>query len=94
MSLDPHSLEPSHFRWSFADGVATITLDRPEKKNPLTVDSKEPTVDYKDFLMGEVRYRSLQQADPEKAERLFDEASENAKNRYDALIRQRNSLEK
>lgn len=65
-----------------------------EKKNPLTVDSKEPTVDYKDFLMGEVRYRSLQQADPEKAERLFDEASENAKNRYDALIRQRNSLEK
>ena len=65
-----------------------------EKKNPLTVDSKEPTVDYKDFLMGEVRYRSLQQADPDKAERLFDEASENAKNRYDALIRQRNSLEK
>jgi len=25
-----------HFRWSFEDGVATITLDRPERKNPLT----------------------------------------------------------
>ncbi|MBA3666402.1 MAG: enoyl-CoA hydratase family protein [Sphingomonas sp.] len=39
MSLDPASLEPTHFRWSFADGVATITLDRPERKNPLTFDS-------------------------------------------------------
>ena len=28
-----------HFRWSFADGVGTVTLDRPERKNPLTFDS-------------------------------------------------------
>lgn len=28
-----------HFRWEAADGVATITLDRPERKNPLTFDS-------------------------------------------------------
>ena len=27
---------PTHFRWALADGVATITLDRPERKNPLT----------------------------------------------------------
>lgn len=33
------NLEPSHFRWDFADGVATITLNRPERKNPLTFDS-------------------------------------------------------
>ena len=39
MSLDPHTLEPSHFRWTFERGVATITLDRPERKNPLTFDS-------------------------------------------------------
>lgn len=39
MSLDPTSLEPTHFRWAFADGVATVTLNRPEKKNPLTFDS-------------------------------------------------------
>ena len=39
MSLDPHSLEPTHFRWSFERAVATITLDRPDKKNPLTFDS-------------------------------------------------------
>ena len=64
-----------------------------EKKNPLTIDSKEPTVDYKDFLMGEVRYRSLQQANPEKAEVLFEKASKTAKERYDSLVRQRDSLE-
>jgi enoyl-CoA hydratase/carnithine racemase len=28
-----------HFRWSVEDRVGTITLDRPEKKNPLTFDS-------------------------------------------------------
>jgi len=39
VSLDPETLEPSHFLWSFADGVATVTLNRPERKNPLTFDS-------------------------------------------------------
>jgi enoyl-CoA hydratase/carnithine racemase len=39
MSLDPATLEPSHFLWEFAEGVATITLNRPERKNPLTFDS-------------------------------------------------------
>ncbi|WP_205479377.1 enoyl-CoA hydratase family protein [Sphingomonas arenae] len=39
MTLDPRSLEPSHFLWSFADEVGTITLNRPERKNPLTFDS-------------------------------------------------------
>ena len=39
MSLDPATLETTHFRWAFADGVGTITLDRPERKNPLTFDS-------------------------------------------------------
>jgi len=28
-----------HFRWNVEDGVATITLDRPERKNPLTFES-------------------------------------------------------
>ncbi len=39
MSIDPDNLEPSHFLWSFDGDVATITLNRPEKKNPLTFDS-------------------------------------------------------
>jgi enoyl-CoA hydratase/carnithine racemase len=39
LKLDPQSYAPEHFRWAFADGVATITLDRPERKNPLTFES-------------------------------------------------------
>ena len=39
MSLDPQTLEPTHFLWAFDNGVATITLNRPERKNPLTFDS-------------------------------------------------------
>ncbi len=35
----PESFKPEHFGWAFADGVATVTLDRPERKNPLTFDS-------------------------------------------------------
>lgn len=31
--------QPQHFRWQVADKVATVTLDRPEKKNPLTFES-------------------------------------------------------
>nr|WP_207792309.1 enoyl-CoA hydratase family protein [Polymorphobacter multimanifer] len=30
---------PRHFGWGLADGVATITLNRPERKNPLTFES-------------------------------------------------------
>ncbi len=37
--MTPADYSPSHFRWSFADGVATVTLDRPDKKNPLTFES-------------------------------------------------------
>ncbi|HEX8443608.1 MAG TPA: enoyl-CoA hydratase family protein [Allosphingosinicella sp.] len=39
MSLDPTSFQPEHFLWAFKAGVATITLNRPERKNPLTFDS-------------------------------------------------------
>ena len=41
MSFDPTGLAPTHFLWDFDDGVATITLNRPAKKNPLTFESYE-----------------------------------------------------
>ena len=41
MSFDPATYAPTHFLWDFADGVATITLNRPERKNPLTFESYE-----------------------------------------------------
>lgn len=36
MSLDPANFQPEHFLWSLEAGVATITLNRPERRNPLT----------------------------------------------------------
>lgn len=33
------AITPRHFAWSVDRGVATVTLNRPEKKNPLTFDS-------------------------------------------------------
>jgi enoyl-CoA hydratase/carnithine racemase len=39
VSFDPASYAPQHFLWYYADGVATITLNRPERKNPLTFES-------------------------------------------------------
>jgi enoyl-CoA hydratase/carnithine racemase len=37
--MNPTTFAPKHFSWTFADGVATVTLNRPERKNPLTFDS-------------------------------------------------------
>ena len=37
--MNPETFQPEHFLWDFADGVATITLNRPERKNPLTFES-------------------------------------------------------
>ncbi|HEX8363777.1 MAG TPA: enoyl-CoA hydratase family protein [Allosphingosinicella sp.] len=37
--MNPESYAPEHFLWDYADGVATVTLNRPERKNPLTFES-------------------------------------------------------
>jgi enoyl-CoA hydratase/carnithine racemase len=37
--LDPDTIRPTTFGWSLIDQVATVTLDRPERKNPLTFES-------------------------------------------------------
>ena len=55
-----------------------------EGKNPFILDSKEPTMDLNDFLMGEVRYASLVRTFPETAEVLLKEAAENAKVKYES----------
>lgn len=54
-------------------------------ENPFTLDSKKPTGNYRDFLMGEVRYNRLMRANPERAERLFDKSEKEAKEKYDRL---------
>jgi enoyl-CoA hydratase/carnithine racemase len=37
--VDFSSFEPRHFRWQLDGKVATVTLNRPERKNPLTLES-------------------------------------------------------
>ena len=39
------TLKPKHFAWEVADGIATITLNRPERKNPLTLQSYRELTD-------------------------------------------------
>ena len=53
-----------------------------EGKNPFSLDSKAPTSDYKDFLMGEVRYASLAKANPSRAEKLFGKSESEAVAKY------------
>ncbi|EKS4342947.1 pyruvate:ferredoxin (flavodoxin) oxidoreductase [Clostridium botulinum] len=52
-------------------------------KNPFSLDSKEPTANFKDFLMGEVRYASLAKQFPEDAEALFAKTEQDAKERLE-----------
>jgi len=54
-----------------------------EGKNPFTLDSKEPTESFREFLMGEVRYASLTKTFPEIAKDLFGRAEEEAKAKYE-----------
>ena len=58
-----------------------------EGKDAFTLDSKAPTADYKEFIMGEARYSSLTRAFPERAEELFEKAAQNSRARYDHLVR-------
>jgi len=37
--MDVTTYRPEHFLWDFEDGVGVVTLNRPEKKNPLTFES-------------------------------------------------------
>ncbi|MFL6726153.1 MAG: enoyl-CoA hydratase family protein [Sphingomicrobium sp.] len=39
MTFDPVAFRPTHFLWAFENGIATVTLNRPERKNPLTFES-------------------------------------------------------
>jgi pyruvate-ferredoxin/flavodoxin oxidoreductase len=52
-------------------------------KNPFILDSKEPTADFKEFLMGEVRYSSLAKQFPEAADALFEKTQRDAMERLE-----------
>ena len=51
-------------------------------KNPFTLDSKEPTASFRDFIMAQIRYSSLAKEFPEIADKLFAMTEEDAKDKY------------
>ena len=64
-------------------GYWTLYRYNPNNEKPMTVDSKRPTMDYEEFLDGEVRYASLKRTFPQYADTLFKQAKEDAAARYD-----------
>ena len=52
-----------------------------------TLDSAEPKDGYREFLMNEARYSRLTREFPERAEGLFEASEENAKARYEHLLK-------
>ena len=54
-----------------------------EGKNPLQLDSKAPSISFKDFANQENRFRVLKKNNPENAEALMDASAKDAANRYD-----------
>ena len=52
-------------------------------QNPFTLDSKEPSSDYIEFIKGESRYTALAKLFPERAEKLFTQAEKDAKDRLE-----------
>jgi len=64
------------------------TLYRRDPSKPgITLDSKAPSANFKDFLRNETRYKSLEKIDPEAAEQLFELAEQNAKKQYEKLAK-------
>jgi len=53
-----------------------------EGKNPLILDSKEPSSDIGEYMYNEIRFRALKQAGPERAAELLELARKDAKARY------------
>ena len=64
-----------------------------EGKNPFSLDSKEPTENFQDFLKGEVRYASLAKAAPDVAEELFAKTEQDAKDRRLSYVRLQKGFE-
>ncbi|MDR2939791.1 MAG: pyruvate:ferredoxin (flavodoxin) oxidoreductase [Clostridiales bacterium] len=54
-----------------------------EGKNPFTLDSKEPTADFVEFITSENRYTSLKRSNPELADQLFSAAAKDAKLKFE-----------
>lgn len=51
-------------------------------KNPMQLDSAEPSIPYREFVMSETRFSMLWQSHPDAAEGFLKQAQQDVKNRY------------
>jgi pyruvate-ferredoxin/flavodoxin oxidoreductase len=57
-----------------------------EGKNPLTLDSREPSVPLRQFLYNETRYQMLAKSDPARADELLREAEHDVRARWTQYV--------
>ena len=82
------SLAQAEIRKAVAAGYWPLYRYNPD--TGLTVDSKDPTENYQDFIHGETRYQTLLKMFPEAAEKLFAQNEEDAKKRLDSYKKMAN----
>jgi pyruvate-ferredoxin/flavodoxin oxidoreductase len=82
--LDQQKLAVQSGHWPLYRYNPALTA---EGKNPLLLDSKEPSIPLQDFVYNETRYRMLAQSDKQRAELLLKEAQQDVNSRWE-LYRQ------
>lgn len=69
-------------------GYWTLYRYNPAAEKPLTIDSKAPDfTKYRDFIMNETRFNQLPSVNAEHAEELIKKSEEDAKRRYNRLVK-------
>ena len=53
-----------------------------ENKNPLVIESKEPTKSLEEFYLAQRRFKTLMESNPDEAKHYLEEASKFVRNRY------------
>ena len=62
-------------------------------KNPLTIDSKEPTISFEEYAMAENRYRMLKMMNPAHAEELMAQSQKDVTKSWKFLVARAASME-
>jgi pyruvate-ferredoxin/flavodoxin oxidoreductase len=78
-SLDQSKLAVQSGHWNMFRYDPRLAL---EGKNPLQIESKEPSIPFSQYAYNETRYKMLTQMNEERAEELMKEAQQDAKTRW------------
>ncbi|HND50035.1 MAG TPA: hypothetical protein PLL95_15815, partial [Anaerolineales bacterium] len=78
-SLDQAKLAVQSGHWPIFRYDPRLAIDG---KNPLQIESKEPSIPFTQYAYNETRYKMLTQMNEERAEELMKEAQHDAKTRW------------